>query len=308
MILNAGSTPAAHPETGDTAAERRKATNLLVSADPQSCPTARQRRRFRHQSHHPEREPGHAGAVQQHVVDFVATSVDDLLAQADGKTVQMGSDNGGTLTLHTKVRTDTLARPVVWRADPLPDHRPQRGLRADQSRHAWYHLGVHQPRRGVPRSNWCVCACWWASWASVLCPSIWREPSSWCWPLSSLSLTYSSHPRHPDCGRHISLILGGILLINTSDAPGIPGVSPPVIAGVALALGGFFFFAMYKVFQARRGDPPRGAKTCWATSAKHAPTLAPEGMVFVSGELWSATSLTARYHPASMSASWPLMA
>jgi membrane-bound serine protease (ClpP class) len=92
-------------------------------------------------------------------------------------------------------------------------------------------------------------------------------------------------------GGIVSLILGGILLINTSDAPGIPGVSPPVIAGVALALGGFFFFAMYKVFQARRRRPSTGRENLVGNVGQTRTALAPDGMVFVSGELWSAVSL-----------------
>ena len=36
-------------------------------------------------------------------------------------------------------------------------------------------------------------------------------------------------------GGIIALVLGGLLLVNTSEAPGLPGVSPLTIAGVAAA-------------------------------------------------------------------------
>src|SRR5205085_9258942 len=35
-----------------------------------------------------------------------------------------------------------------------------------------------------------------------------------------------------------SLVIGGLMLVNTEGLPGVPSVSPAVVAGVAVALGG----------------------------------------------------------------------
>jgi membrane-bound serine protease (ClpP class) len=87
-----------------------------------------------------------------------------------------------------------------------------------------------------------------------------------------------------------SLIIGGLLLVNTGAAPGIPTVSPYAIAGMAVGLGGFFFFAVYKVFQARKLQPVTGREELIGKLAETRTNLTPEGMVFLNGELWRATS------------------
>jgi membrane-bound serine protease (ClpP class) len=91
-------------------------------------------------------------------------------------------------------------------------------------------------------------------------------------------------------GGIISLVIGGLLLVNTSNAPGLPGVSPYTVAGMAVGLGGFFFFAVYKVFQARRMRPATGREGAIGQLAETRTDLAPEGMVFMNGELWKAVS------------------
>ena len=55
-----------------------------------------------------------------------------------------------------------------------------------------------------------------------------------------------------------SLVIGGLLLINTGAAPGIPGVSPAVVLGTATGFGLFFFYAVYKVYRARKARPSTG--------------------------------------------------
>ena len=92
-------------------------------------------------------------------------------------------------------------------------------------------------------------------------------------------------------GGIVSLILGGMILVNTGAAPGIPGVSLTTIAAVAVSLGGFFFFAVYKVFKARKMQPSTGYESVVGSTAVTRTDLAPEGMVFIQGELWSARSL-----------------
>jgi membrane-bound serine protease (ClpP class) len=91
-------------------------------------------------------------------------------------------------------------------------------------------------------------------------------------------------------GGIFSLILGGLLLVNTGAAPGLPGVSVYTVFGVAAGLGGFFFFAMYKVVRARRTQPSTGRESLVGRIVQTRTDLSPEGMVFAEGELWHAVS------------------
>ncbi|HST05353.1 MAG TPA: nodulation protein NfeD [Chloroflexia bacterium] len=290
VILNAGDTSGATPETGDAAAERRKATNLLVS---QIRNLAQQRGRdedFATKAITQSENLGTQDALQQHVVDFVASSVDDLLAQADGKTVEMGS-GGGTLTLHTKgaqIRNLDLTfgeQILLLITDPsvafVLISLGTLGI-------TWEFINPGAVFPGVIGA-----LCLLVGFLGLGTLPINLSGAVFLVLAFVLFIADIFMTTHGvlTAGGIVSLILGGILLINTSDAPGIPGVSPPVIAGVALALGGFFFFAMYKVFQARRRRPSTGRENLVGNVGQTRTDLAPDGMVFVSGELWSAVSL-----------------
>ncbi|MEP6775940.1 MAG: nodulation protein NfeD [Chloroflexota bacterium] len=292
VILNAGSdTSGSTPESGDTAAERRKVTNLLVS---QIRNLAQQRGRdedFAAKAITQSENLGTQAAVQQHVVDFSATSVEDLLAQADGKTVQMGSDNGATVTLHTKgaqVRTLELSfgeQVLLLITDPsvafVLISLGTLGI-------TWEFINPGAVFPGVVGA-----LCLLVGFLGLGTLPINLAGAVFLVLAFVLFISDIFTPTHGilTAGGIISLILGGILLINTSEAPGVPGVSPPVIAGVALALGGFFFFAVYKVFQARRARPSTGRENLLGNTGHTRTDLAPEGMVFASGELWRAVSM-----------------
>lgn len=291
VILNAGGdSTGATSESSDTAAERRKVTNLLVS---QISNLAQQRGRdedFATKAITQSENLGTQDALQRHVVDLVASSVDDLLAQADGKTVQMGSD-GGTVTLHTKgaqIRTLDLTfgeQILLLITDPsvafVLISLGTLGI-------TWEFINPGSVFPGV-----IGVLCLLVGFLGLGTLPINLSGAVFlvlAFVLFIADIFMTSHGVLT-AGGIVSLILGGILLINTSEAPGIPGVSPPVIAGVALALGGFFFFAMYKVVQARHRRPSTGRENLVGNIGQTRTDLAPDGMVFVSGELWGAVSM-----------------
>ena len=88
-----------------------------------------------------------------------------------------------------------------------------------------------------------------------------------------------------------ALVIGGLLLVNTGGVPGVPTVSPWVVAGTAAGLGAFFFYAVYKVLRARQLQPATGRESLVGRVAQARTDLAPSGNVFIEGELWQATSL-----------------
>ncbi|PYN17383.1 MAG: hypothetical protein DME05_04860, partial [Candidatus Rokuibacteriota bacterium] len=83
-------------------------------------------------------------ALKLNVIDLVADSLPDLLGKIDGRTIQAAE--GPRDPRHQgRARPpdrDRLPRPV-----PERDHRPQRGLRPDDARHAGPLLRAVEPRR-----------------------------------------------------------------------------------------------------------------------------------------------------------------
>src|SRR5437870_2625364 len=89
-------------ESGDAAAERRKATNLLVSLI-RSLATERGRNAdFGEQAVRVSKNLNAQDALDQKVVDYVSPSVDDLLSKIDGRKVDV---NGKQVTLDTRDAT-----------------------------------------------------------------------------------------------------------------------------------------------------------------------------------------------------------
>ena len=83
-----------------------------------------------------------------------------------------------------------------------------------------------------------------------------------------------------------ALVLGSMLLF---DSPYL-AVSRGVIAGVALATGGFFLFAVSAIVRARRRCVATGREALVGRKARVRRALNPEGTIFLEGELWSAVA------------------
>lgn len=292
VILNAGddsSTSGATPESGDAAAERRKVTNLLVS---QITNLANQRGRnvdFGVKAVTQSENIGAQAAVDQHVVDILATGVEDLLTQADGRTVQVGAANTN-VTLHTKgaaIRTlePTLGEDLLFLiTDPsvafLLISIGTLGI-------TWEFIN---PGAVFPGVVGAICLLIGFLGLGTL-------PINWAgavflvlaFILFIADVFMTSHGILT-AGGIASLVVGGLILINTADAPGLPAVSPAVVFGTAAGLGSFFFFAVVKVLQARRYKPATGKENIVGRVAVTRSDLSPDGVIFVEGELWQATS------------------
>ena len=101
VILNAGDTSGGStPETGDAAAERAKVTNLLVSQIRNLADQRGRNADFAEQAVRQSENVSSQAAVDQHIVDFMAQDVPDLLAKADGRMVSMS--DGHQMAVHTK--------------------------------------------------------------------------------------------------------------------------------------------------------------------------------------------------------------
>jgi membrane-bound serine protease (ClpP class) len=88
-------------------------------------------------------------------------------------------------------------------------------------------------------------------------------------------------------GGVVSLILGGLLL--TWGNPPEFQVNRWLIYGIAAAAGAFFLFVVTSIIRIRRQPAVMGINTLIGRRAVARSRLNPNGMVFVEGELWSAT-------------------
>jgi membrane-bound serine protease (ClpP class) len=289
VILNAGDTGSGStPETGDAAAERAKVTNLLVS---QIRNLAGQRGRnpdFGEQAVRQSANIGSQAAVDQHVVDFVAQDVPDLLAKADGRMVSMS--DGHQEAMHTEGAQPRTLEPTFGENLLMLITNPDVAfvlISLGTLGITWELINPGAVFPGVLGAIFLL----------VGFLALGTLPVNWGGAVF-IVLAFVMFvadvflPTHGilTAGGIASLVIGGLLLINTAAAPGVPGVSPWVVAGTAAGLGAFFFFAVYKVVQARRKRPSTGRESLVGSIGETRTELAPDGMVFVSGELWQAWS------------------
>lgn len=289
VIMNGGDqSSSGTPETGDAAAERRKVTNLLVS---QIRNLAQQRGRsadFGEKAVTQSENLTAQAALDQKVIDIVALNVNDLLDKADGRTVQMGG--GNQLTLKTKGASIRTLEPDFAEDLLLLITNPSVAfvlISLGTLGLTWEFINPGAVFPGVVGAIFLLTGFLALGTLPVNLAGVVFLATAFILFIADVFMT--SHGILT-AGGIASLVIGGLLLINTSAAPGVPGVSPYVVTGVASGLGLFFFFAIYKVVQARRAKPTTGRESLVGRIGQTRTDLSPEGMVFIEGELWQATS------------------
>ncbi|MEO8287761.1 MAG: nodulation protein NfeD [Chloroflexota bacterium] len=291
VILNAGgdSSTGGTPESGDTAAERRKVTNLLVTQIRNLADQHNRNADFGEKAVRESANIGAQAALDQHVVDIVAASVPDLLKQADERVVHMAGGTDATLkTAGAEIKTldltfgeDLLLLITNPSVAFVLISLGTLGL-------TWEFINPGSVFPGVVGAIFLL--------TGFL--ALGTLPVNWAGAVFMLLafvlfIADVFMPSHGilTAGGIVSLVIGGLMLVNTSQAPGLPGVSPFVVAGTATGLGGFFFYAIYKVVKSRNMRPTTGLENLVGSIGHTRTDLAPEGMVFVEGELWQAKTL-----------------
>lgn len=288
VILNAGGDDSSStPETGDAAAERRKVTNMLVSQIRSLADHRARNADFAEKAVRESANLGAKDALDQHVIDIMALDVNDLLDKADGRLVNVDNEQ---VTLQTKGATLRSLGSSFGEDLLFLITNPSVAfvlISLGTLGITWEFINPGSVFPGVLGAIFLL--------TGFL--ALGTLPVNWAGAVFLvlafvLFIADVFLPTHGvlTAGGIASLVLGGLLLINTGAAPGVPGVSPAVVAGTATALGLFFFFAVYKVVQARRRRPSTGRESLVGTVAMTRTDLAPEGTVFVAGELWRAVS------------------
>ena len=275
------------PETGNDAAMRRKVTNELVSKIRNLAVTHGRNADFAERAVRESANLGAQAALEQKVVDVVAGNVEDLLAAVDGRSVNMES---GKATLRTKDATIRNLTLSFGEEILLTITNPSVAfvlISLGTLGITWEFINPGSIFPGVVGALFLLTGFLALGTLPVNAAGV-------VFLLFSFVLFIADvfTPSHGilTAGGIASLVIGGLLLINTEGMPGVPTVSPLVIAGTASALGLFFFYAVYKVFQARRFRPATGREQLVGMLAEARTDLSPNGMVFVEGELWNAVS------------------
>lgn len=275
------------PESGDAAALRRKVTNDLVSLVRDLASHRGRNPDFGESAVRESKNLGANDALKQKVVDIVAQDVSDVLKQADGRKVDV---NGRQVTLNTKDATTrdidlTLIEQILLViTDPsvafVLISLGTLGI-------TWEFINPGSVFPGVVGAIMLLTGFMALGTLPINAAGVAFMILAFVLFIADVFM-----PTHGilTAGGIASLVIGGLLLINTGAAPGLPGVSPYTVSGVAIGLGGFFFFAIYKVVRARGNRPATGRESLVGAVAQTRTDLAPEGMVFIEGELWHATS------------------
>jgi membrane-bound serine protease (ClpP class) len=85
-----------------------------------------------------------------------------------------------------------------------------------------------------------------------------------------------------------SFIIGSLVLFNSPGTPSFQRVSIPLVVGVGLATGAFFVTVLTFALRAQRRPVEVGAEALIGRIGETRTALAPQGMIHVAGELWSA--------------------
>jgi membrane-bound serine protease (ClpP class) len=229
-------------------------------------------------------------AAEQHVIDFVATDVSDLLAKADGRRVQIGAD---TVTLHLQgfsVRNyppNARSRFLAIITNPTIAYvlllAGVAGLFLEAT-----HPGVLLP--GIA-GGICLLV---GLYALELLPVNYAGLALMALGIGLLAAEmFTPTAGALGIGGVIAFVVGSVMLMNT----GVPGygVNLGIIAGIAVSAAGFMALVVWLVFRARRSHQSMGDAALLNEEAELLEPLAAGGEAWarVHGERWRVRSESA---------------
>jgi len=267
------------PETA-----KEKATNILV-ADIKNLAERRGERAVAWATRAVEEAAAATAqeALELGVIDFVAADMDDLLRQLDGFEVQVG---GEALTLRT------AGAPI----EPLALNGFEQFMNTILNPNIAFilmTLGLNALLFELSSPGGYVAGIVGAVCLLLALYALGVLPVNYS-GLFFIGLSFVLFILDIKAATHGALTLGGVasfvfgalMLFNSP----FLGVSLPLVIGVGLATGGFFFFAMAKAVAAQRAPAVTGGEGLVGAVAEARTALDPEGIVFLQGERWNAVA------------------
>jgi membrane-bound serine protease (ClpP class) len=225
-------------------------------------------------------------ALQQRVVEIIANDLDDLLRQADGRSVTLEQ---GPLTLRTAgvARQEFQPNPAESFLQLITDPTIAYLLLSLGMLGLYFEFsnpGAILP--GVVGAIALVVALFAlgslpVNWAGVLLMAL-------AFVMFGLELFAPTHGALM-IGGIISFVLGSLLLINSSAEP-IFQIAPSAILAVTLSLAAFGVFAVVAIWRDHHRRPTVGGEALVGEVAVVRSALRPRGMVVLGGERWRAIS------------------
>lgn len=225
-----------------------------------------------------------AQALDPPVIDLVATD-DELLTSLQGRQVTLAS--GETRTIQTLGASVRQVEPTIWEALGQIIAIPSVAFVLFVLGGIALYLELANPGVGIPGIAGSILV------IAALVGFVLGEVR----PLAVLLLAAGlvvvglehivmSHGGFTVAGL-ILLVLGALYLVDPDRTPGL-GVSYVVIGGVALALGGAAAGLVTLAVRVQTRKPVTGRDALIGQIAEVRQTVAPEGLVFAQGALWSA--------------------
>ena len=224
-------------------------------------------------------------ALDVGLIDFIATDIDDLIAQIDGFTVEMPA---GERLLNT------IGAQIV----DFPQSFIEQFLQVLTNPNVTFLLltvGVQAILIEISAPGG-----WIAGFIGVVCLALGTYglgilPVNWfglvflitAFVLFVLDIKAPTHGALTAAGL-ASFIVGSLVLFNSPGTPSFQRVSIPLVIGVGIATGAFFLTVLTFALRAQRRPVEVGAEALIGRIGETRTTLAPQGMIHVAGELWSA--------------------
>jgi membrane-bound serine protease (ClpP class) len=229
-------------------------------------------------------------AAEQHVIDFVATDVSDLLAKADGRRVQVGGD---TVTLRLKGLTVRNYPPNARSRFLAIITNPTIAYVLLLAGVAGLFLEATHPGVLLPGIAGGICLLV-GLYALELLPVNYAGLALMALGIGLLAAEIVTPTAGAlGIGGVIAFVVGSVMLMNT----GVPGygVNLGIIAGIAVSAAGFMAFVVWLVFRARRSRQSIGDVALLNEEAELLEPLAAGGEAWarVHGERWRVRSESA---------------
>jgi membrane-bound serine protease (ClpP class) len=226
-----------------------------------------------------------AEAARMKAIDFIAKDLQDLLKQADGRKVKVGS---GERVLHTAAAQIEYL-PMNWREAFLyPLANPNVAFILLVLGIIGLALEIKSATHGVAGTLGAICFIMGLYALSILSVNV----AGLALLLLGLALLVAElfAPTHGvlSIGGVISFTIGSLILIK---GPREVQVSRPLIAGVAISLIGFFVFALGAIVKGQKRKVVTGIQGMIGRVAEVRTRLDPTGRIFADGTLWTAEAI-----------------
>jgi membrane-bound serine protease (ClpP class) len=224
-------------------------------------------------------------ALDAGLIDFIATDVNDLLRQADGMQV---STAAGTQTLHT-AQASVVPLPATFIENLLAALTdPNIVLLLLNIGVIAILIEISNPGGWIPGFIGVVCLALAVYGLDLL-------PVNWfglifivlAFGLFVLDIKAPTHGALTLAGVG-SLIIGALVLFNSSNVPGVQRASVPLVIGTSIMTGALFFGILLFALRAQKVPIRTGQESMLGRTGIVTVDLNPRGHVQVAGELWTA--------------------